>query len=133
MHAKSLIVAVLSLALLSSLASAQPEEKVAGSKAASVRQAIADYIQRDAKLKRGFFLYDPGLQRVVQLKFDHVHAGVTRTAKGQFFACVDMRSESKSLYDLDVYLEQTAQGLQPAKLVIHKVDGKKRPAPSAPR
>ncbi len=30
------------------------------------------------------------------------------------------------LYDLDVYLEQGDQGLKPAKLIIHKVDGEKR-------
>lgn len=126
MQAKNLIVGVMSLAVLAALAWAQPEEKVTGSQAESVRQAIADYIQRDIKLKGGFFLYDPELKRVVGMKFDHVHEGVTRTADGQFFACVDMRSVRGPLYDLDVYFEKTEQGLKPAKLVIHKVDGKKR-------
>jgi opacity protein-like surface antigen len=126
MHIKYLIVGALSLALLSSPALALQGEKVTGTEAESVRQAITDYIQRDIKLKGGFFLYDPELKRVVGLKFDHVHEGVTRTAEGQFFACVDMRSVRGPLYDLDVYLEQGDQGLKPAKLIIHKVDGEKR-------
>ena len=61
------------------------------------------------------------------MKFDHVHEGVTRTDPGQFFACVDMRDVRGSLYDLDVYIRKTHQGLKTAKLVIHKVDGEERP------
>ena len=105
---------------------AQTEEKVTGEEAASVRKAMADYVQRDAKLKGGFFLFDPELQRVVGLNFDHVHEGVTRTPEGQYFACVDMRSVRGQLYDLDIFLEKTESGLKPAKIVIHKVDGEKR-------
>jgi len=126
MRAKYLIGVALILALVSSPAQALQGEKVTGSEAESVRQAITDYIQRDIKLKGGFFLYDSGLKRVVGMKFDHVHEGVTRTAKGQFSACVDMRRVNGALYDLDVYMEQAEQGLKPAKLVIHKVDGEKR-------
>ena len=126
MRINCLVASVLGLALLSPPAFALQGEKVTGSEAESVRQAITDYIQRDIKLKGGFFLYDSGLERVVGMKFDHVHEGVTRTAKGQFFACVDMRRVNGALYDLDVYMEQSEQGLKPAKLVIHKVDGEKR-------
>ncbi len=126
MRINCLVASVLGLALLSPPAFALQGEKVTGSEAESVRQAITDYIRRDIKLKGGFFLYDSGLERVVGMKFDHVHEGVTRTAKGQFFACVDMRRVNGALYDLDVYMEQSEQGLKPAKLVIHKVDGEKR-------
>lgn len=132
MCVRYLIGVALGLALVSSPAYAQQGEKVTGSEAESVRQAITDYIQRDIKLKGGFFLYDPELKRVVGLKFDHVHEGVTRAADGQFFACVDMRSVRGPLYDLDVYLEQSHQGLKPARLIIHKVDGKKREQSSEP-
>ncbi|MCZ6485129.1 MAG: hypothetical protein O6826_05475 [Acidobacteria bacterium] len=126
MRINCLVASVLGLALLSPPAFALQGEKVTGSEAESVRQAITDYIRRDIKLKGGFFLYDSDLKRVVGMKFDHVHEGVTRTAKGQFFACVDMRRVNGALYDLDVYMEQSEQGLKPAKLVIHKVDGEKR-------
>ena len=126
MRINYLVASILGLALLSPPAFALQGEKVTGSEAESVRQAITDYIRRDIKLKGGFFLYDSGLERVVGMKFDHVHEGVTRTAKGQFFACVDMRRVNGALYDLDVYMEQSEQGLKPAKLVIHKVDGEKR-------
>ncbi len=61
------------------------------------------------------------------MKFDRVHEGVTRTDQGQLFACVDMRDVRGSLYDLDVYVRKTDQGLKTAKLVIHKVDGEERP------
>ncbi len=126
MNVRHLVVGVLSLTLFSLTVLGLQEEKVTGTEAEKVRQAIRDYIQRDIKLKGGFFLYDPELKRVVGMRFDHVHEGVTRTAGGQFFACVDMRSVRGPLYDLDVYLEQTDQGLKPAKLVMHKVDGEKR-------
>ncbi len=102
------------------------EEKVTGKEAKEVREAITDYIQRDAKLKGSFLLFDPDLKRVVELSFDHVHKSVTRLTGGQFYACVDMRNTRGKLYDLDVYMEKTDHGLAPAKLVIHKVDGKKR-------
>ncbi len=65
--------------------------------------------------------------RVVGMKFERVLEGVSRTDKGQFFACVDMRDVRGSLYDLDVYVRKTDQGLKTAKLVIHKVDGEERP------
>ena len=135
MRAKSLIVGVLGLALLSGTTAARQAagEKVTDSEAESARRAIADYIQRDTKLKGGFFLYDPVLKQVVRLKFDHVHEGVTRAAGGHYVACVDMRSVRRSLCDVDVYLEQTDQGLKPAKLVIHRVDGKERKGPLEPR
>lgn len=126
MRVRHLLVGALSLGLLSLPAFSLEGEKVAGSEAESVRQAIANYIERDIKLTGGFFLYDPELKRVVGMKFDHVHAGVTRTANGQLFACVDMRSVRGPLYDLDVYPEQTDQGLKPARLLIHKVDGRER-------
>lgn len=105
---------------------AQTTDKVNGEEAERVRKAISDYVQRDIKLKGGFFLYDPELKRVVGFGLDHVHEGVTRTPDGQFFACVDMRSVRGQLYDVDVYLQKTEQGLKPIKLIIHKVDGEKR-------
>ncbi len=115
------------LALLLPFTVAKGEEKVTSPEAESVRQTITGYILSDIKLKGGFFLYDPTLMRVVGMKFDHVHEGVTRTDQGQFFACVDMRDVRGSLYDLDVYVRKTDQGLKTAKLVIHKVDGEERP------
>ena len=115
------------LAVLLPFTVAKGEEKVTGPEAESVRQTITGYILSDIKLKGGFFLYDPTLMRVVGMKFDRVHEGVTRTDHGQFFACVDMRDVRGSLYDLDVYLRKTDQGLKTSKLVIHKVDGEERP------
>ena len=102
------------------------EEKGTGKEAQEVRETITDYIQRDTKLKGSFLLSDPELKRVVELSFDHVHESVTRLTGGRFYASVDMRDTRGKLYDLDVYLEKTDHGLAPAKLVIHKVDGKKR-------
>ncbi len=93
---------------------------------AQVRQAIADYIQGDAELKGGFYLYDPEAEGPVELEFDYVHEGVTRTEAGQYFACVDMRRGDGAVYDLDVYLEESEEGLRPARVVIHKVDGEER-------
>ena len=126
MNIRCLVIGVLSLTLLPLAALGQQEETVTGSDAEKVRQSIKNYIQHDIKLKGGFFLYDPELNRVVGMKFDHVHEGVTRTSDGQFSACVDMRSVRGPLYDLDVYLGETERGLEPAKLVIHKVDGQER-------
>lgn len=126
MNIRYLIVGVLGLALFSLAAVGQQEGKVTGAEAKEVQQAIEDYIQRDIELKGGFFLYDSDLKRVVGMKFDHVHEGVTRMTDGQFFACVDMRSVRGPLYDLDVYLEETDEGLKPTRLVVHKVDGQKR-------
>ena len=92
----------------------------------SVRQTITGYILSDIKLKGGFFLYDPILMRVVGMRFYRVHKNITRTNQGQFTACVDMQDVRGSLYDLDLHMRETDEGLKLAKLVIHKVNGKKR-------
>ena len=92
----------------------------------SVRQSITGYILTDIKLKGGFFLYDPNLMRVVGMRFDRVHKNITRTDQGQFIACVDMQDVRGSLYDLDLHMRETDEGLKLAKLVIHKVNGKER-------
>lgn len=92
----------------------------------SVRQSITGYILSDIKFKGGFFLYDSNLMRVVGMRFERVHKSITRSNQGQFIACVDMRDVRGSLYDLDLHMRETDEGLKLAKLVIHKVNGKKR-------
>lgn len=133
MRLHKVFLVAMGVTLLSLAAGAQEGEKVAGAKAQAVREAIPDYIQRDIKLKGSFFLFGPELKRVVGFKFDLVHEGVTRSPRGQFLPCVDLRSVRGPLYDLDVYLEEDGGTLRPVKLVIHKVDGVKREEKTQPR
>ncbi len=123
---KNRLLVLIVFALLLPFTPSKGEEEPMRPTMESVRQSITGYILGDIKLKGGFFLYDSNLMRVVGMRFERVHKSITRTNQGQFIACVDMRDVRGSLYDLDLHMRETDEGLKLAKLVIHKVNGKER-------
>lgn len=88
-----------------------------------VKKAIEDYIAQDTQLRGAFFLRDPRDGSVLRLSFDHLHEHVSPAEGGTHSACVDFKDDSGKVYDVDVYVKQSGSTYQPAKLVLHKVNG----------
>lgn len=89
----------------------------------AVKQAMADYVQRDEALRGGFLLSDPRDGSILRLSFDHVHDQVHAAEDGGHFACVDFKDAAGNVYDVDVHVEAQDRGHRPSRLVLHKVNG----------
>jgi hypothetical protein len=116
---------------------------------------ITAYIEKDTKLKGGYFLYyDKVADKALVLTLDKVHRErVAKTGKEVYFACSDFASHSKAkptggtfgaakparaamrakdgvVYDIDFWMKRTARGrwsrLEVTEIMVHKVDGKPR-------
>ena len=102
----------------------QPDEQTAKTPSENeVKAAIEEYVRQDISLRDAFFLRDPRDESVLVLSFDHVHEQVHTTPEGGYYACVDFKDDAGNIYDVDVYMEATDGDYQPAKLVLHKVNG----------
>lgn len=88
-----------------------------------VKKAIESYIVQDTQLRGAFFLRDPRDGAILRLSFDHVHEHISPAEGGTHSACVDFKDDSGQVYDVDVYMRQSGNTYQPAKLVLHKVNG----------
>lgn len=104
----------------------QAGEKVTGEKAEKVRNFIESYVKQDSDLKGGFLIYDEKGNKVLNLKYDHVHQGVEKTKDGEYFACVDFVDSNKNTYDIDFYADKEGEEWDISDIVIHKVNGKDR-------
>jgi hypothetical protein len=87
---------------------------------AEVRGAIAASIHGQGDTLR---LTDPRSGQPVALRFDHVHADVKETPGGRYLACVDFRSATGSVYDVDYYVAGPAGTLQVQDVVMHQTAG----------
>ena len=91
---------------------------------AKVRVAIEQYVERDTKLKGGFFLRDAKEQIVRDLKLDFVHEGIEKGAGGQQVMCVDFLDRNQTRLDVDFSVKPAPSGeLQVTDIKIHKVNG----------
>ncbi len=108
---------------------------------------ITAYIEKDTKLKGGYFLYfDKVGDKALVLTLDKVHRErVAKTGKEVYFACSDFASHSKAkptraamrakdgvVYDIDFWMKRTARArgrrarLEVTEIMVHKVGGKPR-------
>jgi len=100
------------------------DQKITAEETEQVKNAIADYVNRDNELKGSFFIYDEESDTVLDLKYDHTHKAVKQTENGKYFACVDFVDRNKNIYDLDFFLDKTDLGTwEVEEIVIHKVNG----------
>lgn len=93
-----------------------------------LEQAITTYIQKDSKLKGGFFLlYDDVDKKPLQLELQKVHKDKLATiGEGVYFACTDMKASDGTVYDLDFFMQQTDHGVETTEIIVHKKSGKPR-------
>ena len=104
-----------------------PEEDAAMT-VEGLAEAIAGYIESDAKLKGGYFLvFDGVAKEPLQLKLVKVHQDkLAALGDGVYFACTDMKASDGTLYDLDFFMKQTDHGIITTEVAIHKKSGKAR-------
>ena len=58
------------------------------------------------------------------LKLDKIHRErLSKTSEGTYFVCADFMTRQGKSYDLDFWVEHSADGLQVAETTIHKEEG----------
>jgi hypothetical protein len=135
----ALVAAALLVVGTSVMAQEHPEHPKQGEKQAEqapemkmtldeLADAIAAYIERDTKLKGGYFLvYDAGEKKPLVLKLDKVHKErLAGLGGGVYFACTDMKAADGVVYDLDFFMKKNADGIETTEVSIHKKAGKPR-------
>lgn len=121
-----LILLLVAISIVLGIVADQAEDKLTGENAEKVGDSIETYVKQDSSLKGGFLIYDEKEEKLLNLKYDHVHKGVKKTESGQYFACVDFVDENKNTYDLDFYVDKEGENLYISNIVIHKINGKDR-------
>jgi hypothetical protein len=91
-------------------------------------EAITLYVERDAKLKGGWFLvYDAVDKKPLMLKLDKVHKEkLASLGGGVYFACADLKSDGGVVYDLDFFMKRGASGIETTEVSVHKKAGQPR-------
>ncbi|MEE9553026.1 MAG: hypothetical protein V3W18_01915 [candidate division Zixibacteria bacterium] len=94
----------------------------------SLAIAITDYVNNDADLKGGFFLvYDQEQDKALALKLAKVHKERLATlGHGVYFACADFNATDGNVYDLDVFMKDSENGLEVYDISVHKTNGEAR-------
>ena len=90
--------------------------------------AITQYIERDSKLKGGYFLvYDTEEKQPLLLQLEKVHKDrLSALGGGLYFACTDMKSSGGTVYDLDFFMKRTGPDIETVEVAIHKKAGEPR-------
>ncbi len=95
----------------------------------TLAQAIADYVNREAKLKGGYFLfYDAKEGKTLALKLDKVHKDrLAKLGDDEYFACSDFKATDGNMYDLDIFMKgKSPDHLEVTQITLHKKNGKPR-------
>jgi len=109
-----------------------PEEEGLGRGRISLEElteAIRSYVERDTRLKGGYFLiYDQRANKPLLLSLVRIHQErLSRVGKDLYFACVDFKTPEGKLYDLDIFMKGTEKGnLRVTEITIHKEAGRAR-------
>lgn len=95
---------------------------------AQLAQAIEDFVAADTRAKGGYFLvFDPVAKQPLALTLDRVHKErLSGLGGGVYFACADFKSTDGTAYDVDVFMQDGTDGLEPTEVHVHKVNGKPR-------
>lgn len=94
----------------------------------TLAKVIKEYIQKEAKMKGGFFLiYDPLAKKTLALNLEKIHEDrLSPLGDGLYFACADFRTPEDTFYDLDFFVKEAESGLEVNEITIHKEAGKAR-------
>ncbi|MBI4546423.1 MAG: hypothetical protein HY707_00470 [Ignavibacteriae bacterium] len=103
-------------------------ERTAAITTESLAEAIAGYINKDASLKGGYFIfYDQKTNKPLLLTLEKVHKDkLSRVSEDMYFACTDLKEKGGKTYDFDFFMKSTDSGLQVSEIMLHKENGKPR-------
>jgi transglutaminase-like putative cysteine protease len=98
-----------------------PEENVS---IAQIEEGIRKYILETTEKSGGtFHLKDDTLD--LNLRLVRVHTEyLSHLGPGSYFACVDLADEKGDVYDVDFFLDGTAENMNVVRTNIHKLNGK---------
>jgi transglutaminase-like putative cysteine protease len=95
-----------------------------------VAQVIEAYVERDSKLKGGYFLvYDDKADKPLRLQLDKVHRErLSKIHDGLYFVCADFKNPEGTVYDLDFWMRGTSkEDLHVSDAIaVHKINGERR-------
>ncbi len=93
-----------------------------------VAQAIREHVRFGERLNNGYYVVlDKQTNTPLLLKLEKIHTDrLARLENGQFFACVDMKEKSGTMYDIDFFLAPMNGKLAITDVFVHKVNGKPR-------
>lgn len=120
------------LGLETALAQEHPHEHPMSKKAevtiGSLAEAITKYVNDDAGLKGGFFmLYDKVQGKALALTLQKVHEDrLGALGNDTYFACADFNGTDGNLYDIDIFMKDTGNGMKATDVSVHKKNGEAR-------
>jgi len=87
--------------------------------------AITRYIERDSRLKGGYFLvYDAEEKKPLVLQLVKVHKDrLSALGGGVYFACTDMKAANGTVYDLDFFMKRAGPAIETTEVSVHKKAG----------
>ncbi|GEM_PF-3560493 len=84
----------------------------------------SDCCSRGAQRHSTCDVYDPFAGKMLRSILMRVHENrVAALGRGAYFACADFKDSRGTVYDVDVFIKQTPNGLEATDTAIHKVDG----------
>ena len=85
-------------------------------------ESIEKYIQRDVKLKGGFFIFDLKNDEILNLTLSKIHKErLSNLGDDTYFACADFLASNGKIYDLDVFMTGKSQdNLIVTEINVHK-------------
>ena len=85
-------------------------------------ESIEKYIQQDADLKGGFFVFDVKNNEILNLKLSKIHKEkLSNVGNDTYFACADFQATNGKVYDLDIFMKGISQDdLMISEINVHK-------------
>ncbi len=102
------------------------EEKPSAKRATieDVDRGIRAHIEKEIAASDGYFHYE-GDTSVLDLKLVRVHTEyLSVLGPNKFFACVDLATTEGDVYDVDFFLNGTADNMEVTSTNLHKLNGK---------
>lgn len=109
-----------------------PSEHPTSKKATLTKEVLADaithYVAGESNLKGGYFLFfDKQQGKPLALTLDKVHKERLATlGGGVYFACADFKAIDGDMYDLDIFMKESKEGLKITDISVHKKSGQAR-------
>lgn len=129
-----LLAAVIAVTLACGCSAEHPSEHPGSAakstvKLSDVSQSVESYVKQESK-DGGFKIKDPLTGKELSLSLDRVHSErLSQVGPGMFFVCADFEAADGTLYDLDFFVQGKSKDsllVLPARISIHKVNGKER-------
>ncbi|WP_425391472.1 transglutaminase-like domain-containing protein [Ekhidna sp.] len=102
----------------------QDKQKVERATIEDVEKGIRTHIEKEVAENDGYFHYE-GDTSVLDLKLVRVHTEyLSVLGSNKFFACVDLATIEGDVYDVDFFLDGTADSMKVTRTNLHKLNGK---------